>query len=202
LDALQQKAVKNENGGGIVMRISRTVMAVGGVVLAAAMIGFTNPKAVHAVTAALVQVTNTASNPAVTQSVGAQAGNMVHLSCTAYMEFGNAGCAQVSADGSAASLDYTVPVGESLVITSVDLAPKPGALCANDYSINLRSGSGFVLTLATTNSLATTHFTYPSGLVIGGGVTPTVNGYTETPTQDLACNAYDEVNIYGYLTAS
>ena len=57
------------------MRISKSVMAVGGVVLAAAAIGFTNPKAVRAaVVAAMVQVTNTAANPVITQSVWATGG--------------------------------------------------------------------------------------------------------------------------------
>jgi len=63
------------------IRLSKSVLAVGAVVLAGSLITLMNPKAVHALAAALVQVTNTASNPAVTQSVGAQAGNMVHLTC-------------------------------------------------------------------------------------------------------------------------
>jgi hypothetical protein len=36
---------------------------------------------VHALTAALVQVTNTAANPVVTQGVGAQAAQNVYLQC-------------------------------------------------------------------------------------------------------------------------
>ena len=51
------------------MRISKSVMAVGGVVVAAGLLTLTNPKTVHAVAAALVQVTNTASNPVVAQGI-------------------------------------------------------------------------------------------------------------------------------------
>src|SRR5580698_8665857 len=103
------------------IRLSKSVLAVGGVVLAGGLIAVMNPRAVAAVTAALVQVTNTASNPVVTQSVGAQAGNMVHLSCFFVLNQVTTSCSQVSADGKTTA-GYTVPEGELLVISAVDLA--------------------------------------------------------------------------------
>ncbi len=185
------------------MRISKTVMAVGGVVIAlVVIIGFTNPKAVHAVTAALVQVTNTASNPAVTQSVGAQAGNMVHLSCSFAMEKVNSSCFQVSPDGSTTP-DYMVPAGKSLVVTAVDLDANPlGGLCGGDYAVNLGtpSNNGAYLNLVAPSSILTAHYTYTSGLVIGGGITPTLWGASESISGLSNCSSLEAVTITGYLT--
>ena len=150
------------------MRISRTVMAVCGAVLAAALIGFTNPKAVHAVTAALVQVTNTASNPAVTQSVGAQAGNMVHLFCDVPMdEFVTQNkCELYPANANGQTVfGYTVPDGQSLVITAADLQPLGSPLCSGDYYAQLTAFPSYPLVFleaTTPNSILTTHFSYPS----------------------------------------
>ena len=195
------------------MQISRSVKAVVGVVLAAVVIGFTNPKAVHAVTAALVQVTNTASNPVVTQSVGAQAGNMVHLACSFVLQQVNTSCSQVSADGKTTA-GYSVPAGELLVITAVDLARSPdalGGLCQDDVQISLLSSTGplsvmgpttnsLVMSVTVPNTVATTHFTYPSGLVMSGGVM--LQGGPDTVSSGIgSCPVYETANIYGYLTA-
>lgn len=185
------------------MRVPRSVMAVGGVVVAAAAIGFTNPKAVHAVTAALVQVTNTATNPVVTQGVGQQAGNTINLFCSVVMNGTTRPCFQVLPDGSH-NTGYTVPPGETLVITSIDLTPNNITTCSSDYSIALGTPNrpGAYLTIVTSNSLVTNHFTYPSGLVIGPGVTPTLTGDIETPDQALTCIGFDSVEIFGYLTSA
>ena len=185
------------------MRISKSVMSVGGVVLAAAAIGFTNPKAVHAVTAALVQVTNTPSNPVVTQGVGPQAGNMVHLDCSVYLDGGSGSqCQLLSPDGVLGSGPYSVPVGESLVITSVDVTPTPARQCPYNRQIVVKNLNATIFELVTMSSIGTTHFTYPSGLVIAGGITPTLLGAGETSSQFIGCSINDTVYIFGYLTAS
>jgi hypothetical protein len=188
------------------MQISRTVKAVGGVVLAAVVIGFTNPKAVHAVTAALVQVTNTASNPVVTQSVGPQAGNMVHLQCRVLLEKQVISpCFRVLTDGSTPPA-YVVPSGEFLVITGVDLRSEVQWPCPNYFNITLVGTtlirSSTLLHLTTTNSLTTTHFTYSSGVVIPGENNLDLLGTTVTNDDEESCVGYDDVDIYGYLTAS
>jgi hypothetical protein len=154
------------------MQISRSTKAVCGVVLAAAVIGFTNPKAVHAVTAAFVQVTNTASNPVVTQGVGAQAGNMVHVSCTVSLNLDNYSCTQMLADGSQVS-NFGTPNGESLVITSVDVAPV-GGLCPGSYETYINESPDFrnyseIMRLTTPETLVTTPRTVVGGGSISGG---------------------------------
>jgi hypothetical protein len=186
------------------MRISRSVMAVGGMVVAAGLITLATPKAVHAVAAALVQVTNTASNPVVTQGVGAQAGNMVHLTCSQVsLEGTSSVCTRIGADGSVTS-DYTVPAGESLVITAIDVLLNNVSICPGDYNIRLGTPTldGIFLHLTTTNALVTTHFTYPSGLVIGPGIRPTWTGDLEVVGQGEACSGFESVDLFGYLTAA
>jgi len=179
------------------IRLSKSVFAVGGVVLAAGLITFTNPKAVHAVTAALVQVANTASNPAVTQSVGAQAGNMVNLTCDVYFVGPVGTCIRYAADGSAS--EFTVPSGESLVITAIDMQPFNDPVCPGSYNVELGTPNNVsvFLVLTTTNAQVTTHFTYPSGPVIGEGITPTWVG-----NQGTACHGGEFIKMYGYLTAA
>jgi hypothetical protein len=182
-------------------------MAVCGVVVAAASIGFTNPKAVHALTAALVQVTNTASNPAVTQSVGAQAGNMVHLQCEYIVNSSFQGCNYISPAGEATG-PYTVPAGVSLVLTSIDVTP--GANTPSDCS-----GSLFTVIYPSSNSTATVeyytsiaritaHFAYPSpsGVVFPSGTTPGTRGIVLSTSASADCmNVGAFIHLYGYLTA-
>jgi hypothetical protein len=171
-------------------------MAVGGVVVAAGLIMLATPNTVHAVAAALVQVTNTASNPVVTQSVGVQAGNLVHLSCAVPLSGISVTCNRVAADTSITT-NYTVPAGESLVITAMDVWPL-GPACPGTYTISLGSPSfaGVFLQLPATDPPQTIHYVYPSGPVIGEGITPTL-------AASSACDSSLEVVvIFGYLTAA
>jgi len=187
------------------IRLSKSVLAVGGVVLAGGLITLMNPRTVHAVVAAaLVQVTNTAANPAVTQSVGAQAGNMVHLSCPVTLERTNFACFHFLANGSDPVESYTVPAGESLVITSLDVTPKDLTGCPGNYDLFVGTPSqvGAFLFVTTTNALVTTHFAYPYGLVIGEGITPTFWGASATFAGLGSCAGLVTVDIFGYLTTA
>ena len=189
------------------MRVPRTVMAVGGVVVAAALIGFTNPKAVQAVTAALVQVTNTATNPVVTQGVGQQAANTVHLNCLVYMDSSTSGtqCAQILSNGQYDAGTYTVPAGQTLVINAVDLLP--GVFnCAGDYQVTLRTSGAFanIQRWSTSSSPVTTHFVYPSGPTIAAGFPVEMYGEAVIPgSGSESCPTGTEVvDLTGYLTAA
>jgi hypothetical protein len=184
------------------MRISRTVMAVCGVVLAAALIGFTNPKAVHAVTAALVDVTNTASNPVVGQSIAEQAAQLVNVDCG--LDY-YPRCVPISpSQGSFIPpyFSYIPPANQSFVITAVDITanqscstPTAAYLYVNyppgyNYPPNFVSGLHRWFLQAKSG---TVHFSYPSGIVV--------------PAQTYLTTAYDTsacpvayFNLYGYLT--
>ena len=98
------------------IRLSKSVLAVGGVILAAGLITFTSPKAVHAVVAAaLVQVTNTASNPVVNSDATRSPAQIVEIACT------NVSCNAVEPGGSTDFRSYVVPQGQTLVITDIEI---------------------------------------------------------------------------------
>jgi len=183
------------------IRLSRSVLAVGGVVLAGTLVTVMNPKTVHAVAAALVQVTNTASNPVVTQTVGAQAENLVHLHCGAALSGTFATCIRYLPDQSFIP-NFTIPAGESLVVTGVDLLQDSVGGCPGPYIVTLiGSGAqlgGFYLQLSAPNASITTHFTYRSGPVIGGGISPGWVGHT---TQGCP-NGEMTADVFGYLTGA
>ena len=192
-----------------------------GAVLALCLLILAAPRTVQAVAAALVQITNTAANPVVTQTTGAQAANMIHLNCTFNMVYArNNPCWQITSTGTLTyegpTIPYTVPAGSNFVITAVDVFPAPNggntASCPGVYVATIGNMSNpanpiSFLSLNTSNASVTTHFTYPppSGIVIGPNTGVYANGFILNPaTGQLAGNcasfALDVVDLYGYLT--
>lgn len=168
------------------MRISKSLIAVGGVVVAAAAIGFTNPKAVRAaVAAALVQVTNTASNPVVNSDVTLSAANIVQLECIPKNY-----CVQVEPGGALADSFYKVPAGQTLIITDVMILSPADSKGPSEFSLvpqeNIVTGlfaysvmfqvpdDGLSHHFALTRGIA-----WPSGspLLAAGSIYALLNGY-------------------------
>jgi hypothetical protein len=202
------------------IRLPKFLLPVG-VVLILGVFILIAPRAVHAIAAALVQVTNTASNPVVTQTTGAQATNMIHLQCVFNMSYKNQACFQITPTGvlsyAGPDIPYMVPNGSYLVITAADVAPysNGGATpnCPGQYIATIGNNTNPAnpinfLTLTTSNNLVTTHFTYPppSGIVIAPGTGVWALGYVIIPAtgQFASCGSstLDVVDLYGYLTAS
>jgi hypothetical protein len=166
------------------IRLSKSLFAVGGVVLAGGLISFTNPKTVHAVAAALVQVTNTATNPVVTQSVEQIA--QVQVFC----ESSSQTCKDTGGN------DYVVPANQNLVVTSIDLTG-----CTSESTLavleQVAPGNhpGFpripINLPATTN---TTHLIYPSGIAFSG---MTTLRFSISPNCITA-----GATLYGYLSTN
>ncbi|HSC56291.1 MAG TPA: hypothetical protein VLC51_03760 [Nitrospira sp.] len=188
------------------MRISKSVMAVGGVVLAAAAIGFTNPKAVRAaVVAAMVQVTNTASNPVITQSVGQQAANAVVVLCAPDGNAGQGMCLDQSGGGG----QYVVPANKSLVITAAHIDteyPLGNTIGGNSQCNASRQDMVYlnnikVLDWNIVNTTSQTDFTYPSGVVAGPSSTLVPDEFYYSGDLTSNCGA-DLIYLYGYLTAN
>jgi hypothetical protein len=186
------------------IRISKSVFAVGGVVIAAGLITFTNPKAVHAVAAALVEVTNTATNPVVTQGIGQQAGEIVNLECPSN---GQACFAITSTTGNlTVGTPFQVPAGKSFVVTSVDITINPiDSGCTglrNFFLLGDNNGAPFEFFarrwLLEPNQ--NYHFAYPTGIVFASTsyiILQDTNGcYSQYPAFD------DLIYLQGYLTAS
>jgi hypothetical protein len=178
------------------------------------------PRAAHAVAAALVQVTNTASNPVISQSIGNQAAQIVEIECGvvpgsaidlpggAY----NLGCAAVPATGFIGSLppqfsQYTVPAGETLVATSLDIlsGSAAGSPCMSSAFAQLVTEvpvSGGLGTLQSSareswivpSGAGTVHYTYPSGILFSPG---TILSFA----QNLGSACTVTIDLHGYLTA-
>ena len=158
-----------------------TVAAVGVIMLA-------TPRAAHAIAATLVQVTNTASNPAIAQSPNTQASQLVHL-FAGYVQSGTSpSLASNPLSTNFFNIPFTVPANQSLVVTSVDITPT----CSSTFAVSL-----FGLSEKTWNVTGpnTAHFEYPSGFVIGPGITP--SAFVQFGT---SCIASFDVN--GYLTSN
>lgn len=141
--------------------VRKAVSALGGIFLAALLIAALAPKAAHGLVAALVQVTNTAAAPAITQDVSRLASQSVQLICV-----GPSDCSQVLPDGSSPAPFYTVPAGCNLVITTVQINMANSGVA----ELHQLSNSGFWFredwTLPAGGSF---QFEYPSGIVFSSG---------------------------------
>jgi hypothetical protein len=165
------------------LRISKTTLSWGGVAIAAILFTLAVPRAAHAVVAALVQVTNTASSPVVAQGIGNQAAQIVEIECG--YEPGTTvsfGCSAVPATGLMFPFQgrYTVPEGETLVVTSVDIlsGSAAGSPCMSPAFGQLGVVEGPGLPTPTIrkswivpSGAGTAHYVYPSGILFASGAT-------------------------------
>jgi hypothetical protein len=169
------------------------------------------PRAAHAVAAALVQVTNTASSPVISQSIGNQAAQIVEIECgvvpgSTY----NLGCASVPATGFTSSLPpqfspYVVPAGETLVVTSLDIlsGSAAGSPCMSSAFAQLETNvpispgtfySSSRESWIVPSGAGTVHYVYPSGILFSPGTN--IESFTNATT---SCTLM--IDMHGYLTA-
>jgi len=171
---------------------TRLFQAGGGLAVVSALLLLT-PRAAHSLAAALVEVANTPASPAVTQSVPTLASQIVTLVPS---DNGPAGLTSASAftlsslQQWSAAVDsggvppgappYTVPAGQSLVITSIDVAENAASGTDTVILANSAVPSGqfivaplghWVATLLVpcSPSPTTTQFRYSPGVVFSAG---------------------------------
>lgn len=102
--------------------LRKAIVPILGVAVVVLVVLLATPRAAHAVVAALVQVVNTSANPVPTTTpthLGVPLGSLVTLNCL------NSGttCSsfrQIDASGNQAATDYTIPAGQTLIITDVE----------------------------------------------------------------------------------
>jgi hypothetical protein len=180
------------------IRLPKSAVSFGAVALVACVATLAVPRAAHAVAAALVQVTNTTPNPAITQTVPTQAAQLIQLSAGFFDPLvagqqGNVTAVPVGALNSPG--EYSIPAGQSLVITAVDFIPV--TTCTGTSAINLSSGGNSSLVWVVSNSTSA-HFEYPSGMVFGPGSPLKINW---NPSNLSSCDLNAPVvNLFGYLT--
>ena len=176
------------------LRPSKSALAVAATIVAAALLTLMNPKTVHAVVAAaLVQVTNTASNPVVNSDATRSPAQIVAIFCTA------ASCNGVEPGGSTDFRSYVVPSGQTLVITDIEVqAPvfdeggsAPSGFLIQSLGVPSESlARPYTLTYWVPNDGVTHHFALERGVVWpSGGVLIPLGPPTLSAT------------LRGYLTA-
>jgi hypothetical protein len=162
-----------------------------------------SPKAAKSVAAALVQVTNTISNPAITQSVPTTAQQMILLK-TPYNTWINPNneltLVQVLPDGTFVTTPYVVPAGQKLVVTQVDIAP----FAQNGAWIVLRvlwpGGYSSPVENFYLPNTATQDFRLTPGMVFPAGTSVAVD--SNVPAFPLPMTGIADVSVLGYLTVN
>ena len=154
----------------------RFLMGMGGLGLLAAAGLLVAPRPAHAIAAALVDVVNTTSAPAITQDVSQLASSAAAIFCEPSLS----GMCLTQPSGN----PFAVPAGKSFVITAVDMEPS-----AQNYTLNCGTSQYHFWSI---NGAEMIHFVYPNGLVLPAGCVPTVIG---TPTAPI-------VQLTGFLTSN
>jgi len=152
------------------MKITKRMLTgLGAIALAVSLLILVAPKAANAVVVTLVQVANTTANPAITQDVSKLASQNVQLWCV-----GGARCVQLVPDGETPGFVtfYTVPVGSSLVITTVQINTT-GSVSAQ---LSQPNAGGLDRGLWILSAGGSFQFQYPSGIVFSTGSTLAFNG--------------------------
>ena len=144
-----------------------------------------NPRTAHAVVAALVQLSNTRTAPAITLDVSRLASQNVLLVCV-----GTSNCSQILPDGSSPVPTYIVPAGSSLVNATVQInTAGSGSVQMNQANSSGESTRGS-WTFAAGGSF---EFQYPSGIVLSSGSDLFINSFT---------SPFKEAILSGYLANS
>lgn len=191
------------------IRISKSIITLGGIAVAASLLTLAVPRAAHAVVATLVQVANTPSSPVIAQGIGNQAAQIVQIECgyvPGTQAFNN--CLAVPASGILPTTGiYVVPAGETLVVTAVDIlsgsaagspcnSPALATLAAFVPAPDLPGESEEVYRKywIVPAGAGMVHYTYPSGILLPPGAT-LEDVYNRTTECTLT------LDMHGYLTA-
>lgn len=179
------------------MKITKTrLFASAGVVAIAGLAVFT-PRAAQAVAAALVQVTNTTANPVVTESTTKSASQLVLLQTLAGGAIAPGSTAQMNRfvpGVGPTGTPYTVPAGQSLVITEMDI----NAYTSAGAYILLRSVSGSQVNEAVSPTrVGSQQMVFSSGIVFTAGDEVQVQN-----AGSFSAASTVEVVLHGYLTSN
>jgi hypothetical protein len=171
-------------------KFKSTVFTAGATLAVVSTLGVMAPKAAHAVAAALVQIANTTANPGVVQDSSRAASQIVTLALLVPSTLQNSsGVAEFSAVSSyygQSLTPYSVPTGQHLVITTVDVQIHTGGGILTFGTITLPTES-----MNIPNTFSTQQFQFPTGIVFDSGTFPAASV--------TAGSVF--VTAHGYLTA-
>jgi hypothetical protein len=164
----------------------KSVLSFAGVAAAALLLALVSPRTVHAISAELVRISNTADAPAIVENVPHLASHLIYL-IGSEQNPGNTPLAELGPDGTVITDDYVVPAGQKLVITGIDFV---NASATNVADAELKNNNGGYYGVWQVQGLSTTEYQYPSGIVVASG--------TNLQLSVLSGGAY--VALHGYLT--
>src|ERR1700744_721694 len=165
--------------------LGKSVTSAGAVVAAALLLAVSSPRTVHALGDQLVEIVNTATHPAIVEEVPHMPSHVVTLLGFVASTFNNDPLIQLLPNGTVNDF-FSLPAGQSLVITAVEVTPPSSA----SAWINLSSFSGGYYGGWTAPGSRTTGFQLSSGIVAPSGTTLYVGGST----------VGTEITVYGYLS--
>lgn len=146
--------------------------------------------------AALVQVVNTAAAPAVSQDVSKLASQNISFLSSPVAFPGSDSLHILGKDGQFNAAPYTVPAGQTLIITSVDFFPNSAFSFSPAVALKNSANAASLYGVWLAASGVSTQFLYPTGIAIQGGTTPAFN--ISQPTFSGVLN----VLVHGYLTSN
>jgi hypothetical protein len=147
--------------------ICKVVTALGGIFLAALLIAALAPKATRGIAAALVQITNTAGSPAITQGVSSLASQNVEIFCA--LTFNSTAALCINRLAPTDTTNYQVPAGQNFVVTDAEFLTLGGG--SGDCSVALQPPSpGVSIDLFNFAGDGHTHqVLFPTGLLFPAG---------------------------------
>jgi len=185
------------------MKLLKQAMAVlGTVVVIAAVVALVTPKTAHAIVATAVQVVNTEANPAGTEDISKAASQIVELQCLLASAEQVTSCENHSAANGLGPGAYTVPAGQTLVISSVDISALPagpGTTAIALFQDHLGEREVWVVP-----STSVTQLQFPSsGIPISSGSTLLIQNVSDnTSITTNGTTAQVAMVIHGYLTSN
>jgi len=157
------------------IRLPKSVLSFRVVALVACGLTLAVPRAARSFAAALVDVTNTAANPAITQSAPSQAAQLVSLIFIS----------QAGAFQQIGSTQNYVVGAQSLVITDVDISTFGCSAGLQTFNIDVPNLFDRFFAVTTFD---TAHFSYRSGFVLPPGSVPSL--VSSCPSASLQLDGY------------
>jgi len=167
--------------------LGKSVISAGALTAAALLVAISSPRTVHALGDELVSIANTATHPAIVEEVPHLPSHVITLLGFVASTSNSDPLIQLLPNGTA-NYFFSVPAGQSLVITSVEVTPPSNTTTW----ISLSSGSNGYYGSWSVASNGTGEFPLSSGIVVPSGTTLYVNGNAVST----------EITVYGYLSAN
>jgi hypothetical protein len=165
----------------------KSVISFAALAAAGLLLAISSSRTVHALGDELVSIANTATHPAIVEEVPHLPSHVVTLLGFVASTSNSDPLIQLLPNGTA-NYFFSVPAGQSLVITSIEVTPLSNAIT----EVSLSSGSGGYYGSWSVAANGTTEFPLSSGIVVPSGTTLYVSG-TAVST---------EISVYGYLSAN